>query len=107
MNLTSQPQNASSLSLVGVSVSAEDMLIMFSQSFLSRWREWETDGFHGIRTAWLKYSVGMGGPVKFRIDSQVHAGTISGLDDDGSLILREGLRISAGDIVLPPANLGN
>lgn len=75
---------------------------------LTAWTEtWETQGFAGVRQAWLGMADGLGGPVVARLaDSELH-GLFEGLDDDGALLLRQDddtlKRITAGDVFRPKA----
>jgi len=63
---------------------------------------WEQDGFTPIREAWLARGYGIGKSVVARLTERELAGTFVGLDDDGSLILREDSgavhRIGAGEV---------
>ena len=78
---------------------------------LSKWYAvWETEGFQGIRAAWLEKAFGLGGPIHVRLPSATHSGVFEALDPTGALIINEnGTRrhIAAGDVYFDEATLQN
>lgn len=104
---TGTPYPAFALATRAPETTVERVLAMLSTR-LTAWTEtWETQGFAGVRQAWLGMADGLGGPVVARLaDSELH-GLFEGLDDDGALLLRQDddtlKRITAGDVFRPKA----
>lgn len=83
-------------------VCIESVLEAYLASF-ARWQErWENQGFEPIRQAWLGLAVGLGQPIKVRLENETLDGRFAALDahgglelamDDGSVRV-----ITAGDV---------
>ena len=82
--------------------SQDQALDRLSAGFEAVLDQWLIEGFEPIRAAWLKRSIGMGGPCTARLPHETVDGTAEGLDADGALLLRlptgERRRITAGDV---------
>ena len=93
---------ATSLAALGVPVSVDDLVSTYVARVAHWLPIWEQDGFTPIREAWLARGYGIGKPVVARLTERELSGTFVGLDDDGSLILREDSgaehRIGAGEV---------
>jgi BirA family biotin operon repressor/biotin-[acetyl-CoA-carboxylase] ligase len=93
---------ATSLAALGAPVSVDDLVSAYVARVAYWLPIWEQDGFGPIRDAWLSRGYGMGKPVVARLTERELAGTFVGLDEDGSLILREDSgtehRIGAGEV---------
>ena len=93
---------ATSLAALGSPVSVDDLVSAYVGRIAHWLPIWEQDGFAAIRDAWLMRGYGIGKPVVARLPKRELEGTFVGLDEDGSLILREdsGLehRIGAGEV---------
>ncbi|MCY4480887.1 MAG: biotin--[acetyl-CoA-carboxylase] ligase [Rhodospirillales bacterium] len=81
----------------------EDALPSVLAALDRRRREWETQGFAAVRSAWLARVHGLGGPVTVTNGERRLTGVFEGLDEEGALVLaRPGtapLSISAGDVI--------
>jgi BirA family biotin operon repressor/biotin-[acetyl-CoA-carboxylase] ligase len=106
VNLASFPESAdypaTSLADAGASgVSVEALLAAIAvrlQYWYERWRE---AGFAPLRQAWLERARGLGEPIRVRLPGGDTHGCFAGLDEDGALLLDDGLaqrRIAAGDV---------
>ncbi|WP_417830573.1 biotin--[acetyl-CoA-carboxylase] ligase [Thalassospira sp.] len=93
---------ATSLAALGAPVSVDDLVSCYIERVAHWLPIWEQQGFAPIREAWLSRAYGIGNPVIARLTSRELEGTFVGLDDDGSLILREDSnvehRIGAGEV---------
>ncbi|WP_430475568.1 biotin--[acetyl-CoA-carboxylase] ligase [Thalassospira lucentensis] len=93
---------ATSLATLGAPVSVDDLVSTYIARVAHWLPIWETEGFTPIREAWLIRGYGIGNPVVARLTERELEGTFIGLDDDGSLILRDdsGIehRIGAGEV---------
>lgn len=100
---------ATSLAAEGMDVTPGDLLRAIVQRIES-WRgRWRDEGFSPVREAWLARAAGLGGPVVARLPGETLAGTFSGLDETGALLLdleAGGRRhIAMGDVF--PAGTGS
>ncbi|NIY74177.1 biotin--[acetyl-CoA-carboxylase] ligase [Thalassospira sp. HF15] len=93
---------ATSLAALGAPVSVDDLVSTYVARVAHWLPIWEKDGFEPIRDAWLTRGYGIGKPVVARLTERELEGTFVGLDEDGSLILRENSgvehRIGAGEV---------
>ena len=93
---------ATSLAIeAGCEISRSEVIIRLYEN-LSKWyKELLNCGFEPIRRAWLGMSPMVGKAVQVRFHQDVISGTVSGLHDDGALILQtdteQTLYVSAGD----------
>jgi BirA family biotin operon repressor/biotin-[acetyl-CoA-carboxylase] ligase len=106
VNLVSSPRGTPypATSLVEESarcVAAETMLAAFIRHFAEWLGVWRRDGFASVRTAWLARAMGLGEPIRVRLERDTLDGRFLDLDGDGALILGTpsgSRRISAGEI---------
>ncbi|WP_033069806.1 biotin--[acetyl-CoA-carboxylase] ligase [Thalassospira australica] len=91
-----------SLAALGAPVAVDDLVACYVARVAHWLPIWEKDGFAPIRDAWLMRGYGLGKPIVARLTDRELEGTFVGLDDDGSLILRENSgfehRIGAGEV---------
>lgn len=91
-----------SLAALGAPVAVDDLVACYVARVAHWLPIWEKDGFAPIRDAWLMRGYGLGKPIVARLTERELEGTFVGLDDDGSLILRENSgvehRIGAGEV---------
>jgi BirA family biotin operon repressor/biotin-[acetyl-CoA-carboxylase] ligase len=79
----------------------------FRDVFLSKiehyYSQWEQDGFAPIRKKWLEHAYNLNKSIRARVHKNEFNGVFEGLDDTGTLLLREknGLirHINAGEII--------
>ncbi len=61
-------------------------------------------GFPGVRETWLQYADIMERPVRVVFKEDVHSGIVTGIDDDGTLVMQDSQgvtrRVVAGDVYL-------
>ena len=73
----------------------------FARAF-ETWRgRWGRDGFAPLRAAWRARAIGLGGPIRVRLDNLTLAGRFADIDEEGALLLEseDGRhRIAAGEI---------
>ncbi len=77
------------------------LLEAFARHFDAWLRCWRKVGFAPLRAAWLARAVGLGEPIRVRLENATLYGRFADLDHDGALLLdtADGLRrISAGDV---------
>ncbi len=108
VNIASHPEGvewpATSLRAAGVEIpEMAELAKAFGCALLYCYDEWQEEGFRPIRKAWLKRAVGLGGPIRVRLEKETFEGTFVDLDEDGALlVLREGekrpSRVTAGDV---------
>jgi BirA family biotin operon repressor/biotin-[acetyl-CoA-carboxylase] ligase len=93
---------ATSLSALGAPVSVGELISAYVGRVADWLPVWEAQGFAPVRDAWLRRAYGIGAPVIARLTERTLEGMFVGLDDDGSLVLREtgGMehRIGAGEV---------
>lgn len=105
-NLASSPPEttypATSLAQEGApGIEPATMLAVFIRH-LAEWLEvWWNDGFPPIRAAWLARAIGLGEPIRVRLERDTLDGRFLDLDEDGALLLESAgvrRRIAAGEI---------
>ncbi len=77
------------------------LLGAFARHFEDWVRSWREAGFAPLRAAWLGRAVGLGEPIRVRLENANLHGRFADLDQQGALLLdtADGLRrISAGDV---------
>ena len=83
-------QNRTSLYEEGCAkVGAPELVESFARYFLNWVNRWQDDGFAPVKAAWLARAAELGAPITLDLDGRRHAGTFSGLDDAGELVLDE------------------
>ena len=75
----------------------------FGRAFTFWYNTWQKDGFEPIREAWLDRAVGLGEPIRVRLQQETIEGIFTGLDEDGTLlVLKMGetvpFQVTAGDV---------
>jgi BirA family biotin operon repressor/biotin-[acetyl-CoA-carboxylase] ligase len=106
VNLVTFPQSAeypaTSLADAGApDVTIEAMLAAVATRLLYWYERWREAGFAPLRQTWLARARGLGEPIRVRLPSGDTHGRFAGLDEDGALLLEDGLvrrRIAAGDV---------
>jgi BirA family biotin operon repressor/biotin-[acetyl-CoA-carboxylase] ligase len=76
-------------------------LAAFVRHFAPWLESWRDQGFAPVREAWLGHAIGLGEPVRVRLESHTLDGRFADLDDDGALLLdlpTGTRRIAAGEI---------
>ena len=83
-------------------VRIEDLVSAYITRFDALYSAWLQTGFEAVRDGWLKRAYGFGQPLVARLNEKTLTGTFVGLDDSGSLILKDDAgidhRISAGEV---------
>ncbi|HTZ37379.1 MAG TPA: biotin--[acetyl-CoA-carboxylase] ligase [Stellaceae bacterium] len=105
VNLASSPREvaypATSLIEEGVTLSPETLIPPLAERMAAWLETWRTSGFAAVREAWLGRAIGLGGPIRVRLEHATLDGAFLDLDEDGALLLGlpEGRRrIAAGEI---------
>ena len=90
-----------------VTLAPEEALFSVLAALARRRREWETQGFAAVRSAWLARAHRLGGPVRVANGGRRLSGIFEGLDEGGALVLAqpggERLSIAAGDVLFGDA----
>ena len=68
-------------------IGAPDLVERFARNFLNWVNRWKDDGFAPVKAAWLARAAEMGKPIALDLGGRRHAGTFSGLNDAGDLVL--------------------
>jgi BirA family biotin operon repressor/biotin-[acetyl-CoA-carboxylase] ligase len=97
------PTAATSLSAMGIHVSAEELFAVLSDKWVKFHGIWNNgNGFDEIRRLWLKRATGLGRGVAIQSGGSIVEGVFDTIDESGCMIVRtlEGKRvpISAGDV---------
>jgi BirA family transcriptional regulator, biotin operon repressor / biotin---[acetyl-CoA-carboxylase] ligase len=106
VNLASFPKGseypATSLAAAGATpVTLEAMLETVAGRLLFWYERWLAEGFAPLRQAWLARALGIGRPIRVRLQDGDSEGRFAGLDEEGALLLDDGTatrRITAGDV---------
>jgi len=98
---TSTP--AISLAALGVQISAEELFVALSDSWVELRGIWDNGhGFGEIRKLWLERAAGLGQPVSIKSAGTTIEGTFETIDEQGCLIVRTPagklVPITAGDV---------
>lgn len=82
----------------------EEVLCSFCTHFQRRYELFLNEGFEPLRQAWLFRTKMVGKNVRVRFGKEIKAGVVSGLDEDGALLLADAKgaleRIIAGDATI-------
>jgi BirA family transcriptional regulator, biotin operon repressor / biotin---[acetyl-CoA-carboxylase] ligase len=101
------PYPSTSLAEEGAEALApNEMLVRFVERFTELLAVWRGSGFAPIRDAWLLKAVGLGEPIRVRLERDTLDGRFLDLDDDGALMLETPSgrrRIAAGEVFLVTA----
>jgi len=88
VNITSAPENATSLRDMGItSHEAGHVLELVTKEILGLVAQWEKEGFAPIRSAWLDRAYKLGQNITARLPKETVAGIFEGLDETGALLL--------------------
>lgn len=106
VNLASAPPDAefpaTSVADAGYPPPAAATVIESFVRHFSAWaRRWREEGFAPLREAWLARAVGVGEPIRVRLDPETLYGKFVDIDDQGTMLLeteRGICRITAGDV---------
>ncbi|MGH7060290.1 MAG: biotin--[acetyl-CoA-carboxylase] ligase, partial [Stellaceae bacterium] len=106
VNLASAPEDAelpatSVVAETGIAPNPLASLEAFARHF-ELWSErWLRDGLAPVRAAWRERAVGLGEPIRVRLDNTTLAGRFIDIDEEGALLLEIGgerRRIAAGEV---------
>jgi BirA family transcriptional regulator, biotin operon repressor / biotin---[acetyl-CoA-carboxylase] ligase len=96
------PYAATSLAEEGVAaILPATVIAAFTRHFAEWLTSWNADGFAPIRDAWLLRAIGLGQPIKVRLERDTLDGRFLDLDYDGALMLGTpsgSRRIAAGEV---------
>jgi len=97
------PTPAVSLAALGVQISAEELFVAVSDSWVEHFGIWDHGrGFAEIRRLWLERAAGLGGQVSIQTGNATVEGIFDTIDEMGCLIVRTAdggrLPIAAGDV---------
>ena len=107
INLRSHPEGtefpATSLQALDTAVPEVDDALLHLAAHFAKWYDaWRGQGFSVVRDAWLARAAGLGERVRARLSHEETSGVFEGLDENGALLLREGVgrvrAISAGEV---------
>lgn len=106
VNLTFAPEGvetlATSLAAAGVpGITPEAVLLRLAERIAAWAGRWRRDKFAPVRQAWLARAVGVGEPVRVRLERTTLHGRFADLDESGALLLDQESgtrRIAAGDV---------
>jgi BirA family biotin operon repressor/biotin-[acetyl-CoA-carboxylase] ligase len=106
VNLAVAPERteypATSLAAEGVSEITPEVLLQGFAHHFERWHAiWQRSGFAPIREAWLERAIGLGEPIRVRLERATLFGRFLDLDPEGALLLGDECgqrRIAAGEI---------
>ena len=104
VNVASHPaisdRPATSLGRAGYSGSVEKLLRSLMANLMVWLDTWEKDGFGAVRDAWLRHAAA-DKPITVRLGPETLAGTFTGIDERGALILDQNGRtriVTAGEV---------
>jgi BirA family biotin operon repressor/biotin-[acetyl-CoA-carboxylase] ligase len=94
---------ATSLAALGVVVPSVAVALAQLASGFAKWYElWRGQGFAPIRDAWLARAANLGSRIRARLTNEETSGVFEGIDETGSLVLRESVdrvrTIAAGEV---------
>jgi BirA family transcriptional regulator, biotin operon repressor / biotin---[acetyl-CoA-carboxylase] ligase len=97
------PTPATSLRALGIEISAEELFVALSDSWVKFREIWDLGrGFGEIRKLWLEHAMGLGEPVTVNTGGATIAGNFDTLDDTGCMIVKtpagDRIPVSAGDV---------
>ena len=97
------PTPAVSLAALGVQISAEELFVAVSDSWVEHFGIWDHGrGFAEIRRLWLERAAGLGGQVSIQTGNATVEGIFDTIDEMGCLIVQTAdggrLPIAAGDV---------
>jgi BirA family biotin operon repressor/biotin-[acetyl-CoA-carboxylase] ligase len=92
VNIVGAPQDvpyaAIALADAGYALSARQLFARLSDCWVEARRLWDDGrGMPQLRTRWLGYAAGVGGPVTIRLGGRTVSGTFETIDDGGQLIV--------------------
>ena len=92
VNIVGAPQGvpyaATSLAEAGFALSAAQLFARLSDCWVEARRLWDDGrGMAELRTQWLRFGAGVGGPVTIQVGGKTVTGTFETIDDGGHLIV--------------------
>jgi BirA family biotin operon repressor/biotin-[acetyl-CoA-carboxylase] ligase len=92
VNIVGAPQDvpyaATALADAGFALSARQLFARLSDCWVQAHRLWDDGrGMPALRTRWLSYAAGVGGPVTIELGGRTVTGTFETIDDGGQLIV--------------------
>lgn len=92
VNIVGAPQGvpyaATALADAGFALSARQLFARLSDCWVEARRLWDDGrGMPALRTKWLSYAAGIGGPVTIHLGGRTVEGTFETIDDSGQLIV--------------------
>lgn len=98
---------AADLAGLGFSVAPERAFRALAESAAKQLARWSGEPFAGILEDWRRRAVGIGAPIRVRLEDRELTGVFAGLDSDGRLVLDQGegrhMTVSAGDVFFEPS----
>lgn len=88
----------------GIMASPDDCLDLLAGHFANWLRQWQTQGFAPVRSAWLGRAARVGQVITASCGPSTHTGRFEGIDDTGALMLMTPagrMVISAADVHFP------
>jgi BirA family transcriptional regulator, biotin operon repressor / biotin---[acetyl-CoA-carboxylase] ligase len=113
VNIVGAPQDvpyaAASLKDAGFALSAQQLFVRLSDCWAQAVLLWDQGrGMPHLRTKWLSYAAGVGGPVSIQVGGRTVTGTFETIDDGGHLIVAtaDGRRmpIASGEVFFGDAS---
>ena len=90
INIAHAPDGAVAINDVLASpVGVDDFRDAFLSALSGRYEIWGKDGFAPLRDDWLSHAHGVGGPVTARMAEKSVSGTFEGVDENGTLVMRD------------------
>lgn len=98
---------AADLAGLGFSVAPERAFRALAESAAKQLARWSGEPFAGTLADWRRRAVGIGAPIRVRLEDRELTGVFAGLDSDGRLVLDQGegrhMTVSAGDVFFEPS----
>jgi len=90
INIAHAPDGAVAINDVLASpVGVDEFRDAFLSALSGRYEIWGKDGFAPLRDDWLSHAHGVGGPVTARMAEKSLSGTFEGVDENGTLVMRD------------------
>nr|WP_245165379.1 biotin--[acetyl-CoA-carboxylase] ligase [Stappia sp. 28M-7] len=113
LNLSHHPElpdyKAADLAGLGYQISPEQAFTALAASLARHMQRWREAPFSSCLDDWRSRAVGIGAPIRVRLENRELNGIFAGLDPEGRLVLETGdtrQTIAAGDVFFDGAALG-